>query len=402
MSHSSDEISSSSPLIKYAPPEADMVKAIACARLRASKHVQTAVADLLNISQSEVSRLLVIAKDHKFYDPDPSFIEAHVADPRLILEADKLISKDDDLQEVLLRWAGRGKVPVRCVVFPSVDREDFCLAASGTVTEWIRSSTAIGCMFGTTLSKIIDGIERHQTRGPQRRTRPVSVIPVSGDPLALMNQSQAEYSASALAAKLERILTGAPLPDLPSLNGVPAYIPTRFALNGSKMKVLKEFFQHIRGYEHVFGSEKRSRQQPLISELDTLLTGIGAIFPEGELEDRTGAFIRERELQEDASLVELRDLILGDFCGMLLPRPGIGKTKSQRVNKLNQGWLGIKEDHIQKIVAKSMAGRGPGVIVVADGAEKAEMVREVVARGYVNSLAISSSLAETIKTLAAS
>src|SRR5581483_261529 len=110
---------------------------------------------------------------------------------------------------------------------------------------------------------------------------------------------------------------------------------------------------------------------------------------------------RERIAQEPISKEEMQKLILGDVGGLLFAKPHLDAAARRKVDELNQGWIGMTFKHLQRIAKAASARHAPGVIFVAFGREKAEMMVEIVRRGYANQLVIDFTLLEGLKQILA-
>jgi DNA-binding transcriptional regulator LsrR (DeoR family) len=155
-----------------------------------------------------------------------------------------------------------------------------------------------------------------------------------------------------------------------------------------KAGVLRDFIRDIPGYKRIFGDGG------YVHSLDTVLTGVGVFAANSQ---HTATFIREREAQEGAEFDKVRKLILGDFAGWILPKPGLRTSDAELVNGLNQGWMGISLEQLKKVAGKAKLTSPPGVIAVAFGPEnKAGILRESLKRGLVNHLVVDEKLAKQL------
>ena len=186
---------------------------------------------------------------------------------------------------------------------------------------------------------------------------------------------------------------------LPCLSGIPAYISYQRAQeSGTTLAAWRKFFAGVPGYNAIFGGIRGSAT-PLIRRLDTIITGVGTIVLTREAQWReTGDFIKERLDQDCLSKQEMHRLIYGDIGGILLAREGLSAGDMKQIDQLNAGWMGMRLSHWQA-VARAAAPKGaPGVIVVAYGPWKAEMVRKIIQLGLVNQLIVDATLADALLT----
>jgi len=359
----------------------ERIRMIASAHLRSQGYNQVDIAERVGISQPEVSRLLTKAVGRKLLRPHPTFLRESVTDAEFN-EAEALYgSAFEHLEAKSRKLVPRG-LEFKLHVVSAADLTSFCDLAARHVAALIADrAQVVGTMWGSTSDKIIDGITRYAraSRGSSLRA-----IPLAGDPLYLINQETLDFSGSALAGKLELAFTGRKLADLPTLNGVPAYISQALMSDSKKAKVLRDFYRNIPGYKRIFG------EGGYVHDLDTVLTGVGVMSADPQ---HTATFIREREEQEGAAFERARPFILGDFAGWMLPKPGLKTTENDLVEDLNQGWTGISLDQLKTVASDAPKKSKPGVIAVAFGTEKAAVLRETIKRKLINHLVVDEKLA---------
>jgi DNA-binding transcriptional regulator LsrR (DeoR family) len=364
------------------PPTEERLRLIACALLRSQGFSQTEISQRIGLSQPEVSRILQTAVTKNLLWPHPTFLRDSVGADEL-KQAEAIYGKEfDDVQTRVQSIVHRG-VDFRLHVVSATDLNTFCEQAARHVADLLaHGPLTVGTMWGFTSDKIIEFVGRYARPSRGREFR---AIPLAGDPLHLINQDNQVFSGSALAGKLETAFTGGKRPDLPSLNGVPAYISKALMSDKKKASVLWDFIRNIPGYKRIFG------KGGYVHDLDTVLTGVGvmAINPV-----HTATFIREREAQEGPAFEKARPYILGDFAGWVLPRPGLKAPASELVAELNQGWTGISLEQLKHVAAKTKSKSAPGVIAVAFGTEdKSGILRETIKRGLINHLIVDEKLA---------
>jgi DNA-binding transcriptional regulator LsrR (DeoR family) len=380
--------------------------AIAVARFRSRNLTQAQIAKRLNKSQPEVSRLVAYAKEHQFLARAPSFLIQNV-DLSDLAEVDRRFFVHDELCPELRKLAPAGRhLDVR--VLPPGD-EAFAAAAASCVGEWLHRARVVGIMWGRSLERMVTRIRGCLDASGQGEAYDVQCVPLCGDPVHLMNLGQVRYSASQLAAELSRALNPERPSDQPCLVGVPAYVPRKIFLQRNGGAVWQDFVEEIPGYRLIFGPGN-GEEKPWVERVDTIISGTGIIIsgsrrqdhtapPAGmAAHDQTGDFIRERLTQEEGvSESALAELIYGDIGGWLLGRHGLRAADRRLVDSLNQGWTGIREEHLVNVAKNAKPGGAPGVILVAAGLAKVEMVRELVRRGFVNQLLIDTSLAKALR-----
>ena len=164
---------------------------------------------------------------------------------------------------------------------------------------------------------------------------------------------------------------------------------------------IQSFIHSIPGYQCIFGKGDRD-PNALINQLDGLVTGAGVLQADiTSVEDVLSTFIRERLRQEPKLTVrELRELIHGDIGGVLIEREGLSKKQQALVDKLNRCWVGMTQRHLQDICAAANRDASkPGVILVAYESSKAEMIKVLAERGFINHIIVNEDVAGALRTL---
>ena len=290
-------------------------------------------------------------------------------------------------------------------------QREFGIAAAGYVVGRLRTAQRIGVAWGSTLGRVVDGITR--TGYPWRGERAFhQVVPVSAEPIRF---GQSEHTASALARRLDIAINGE-LPyakdGMPSdeeqdrrlaLTGVPAFIPREIdtfiaeqkALRAEERTVLaahfpsifKTFFlQKSPAYRRIFGGDT-----PLVDQLDVVLTSAGSSV-------RAMGFCNE-ELRNlgGVSAEELERLIVGDLGGVLLPRHNLSEADKKEVARLSAMWTGVSYGQLDRIAQRAAESDSPGIIVLAIGRQRSEVVCEVLVRGLCNELVVDRDLAGALQ-----
>jgi transposase len=394
---------------------------IAAAWLRSLGYKQKQIATHLGRGQSLVSSALKEAEQDGLQVLNPQFIpEAIDLTDEDFEKAKNLCIADEKLEQQLKRLQER-PVEFRLAVFPS-GIEPFANAAAQYVVELLAQSTCIGVMYGRTLERLVKAINV-TARARRKQFAKHMCVPLSGSPNYLLNLQEEIYTSSRLAMDLQQALTGRVSNDLPSLTGVQAYIPRKYALNGHPtnphadgthcgQSQVAEFVYSMPGCRQIFGCNGHTETEPYITRTDTVLTALGIVAPKDAngAPYATGAFIRERiaaEQSNDVNAERLRELIYGDIGGCLLPRRDLEKNgrDAKLVKDLNCGWTGFRQEHLAQIAARARKDGPPGVIVttLADQtssallAERTAMTKEVVRLGLVNHLICSRDIAECLR-----
>ena len=391
---------------------------IAAAWLSSLGYTQTQIATHLVRAQSLISSVLEEAEQDGLHVKHPQFIpEAIDLTDEDFEKAKNLCIADENLEQQLKRLQER-PVEFRLAVFPS-GIEAFANASAQYVVELLTQSNCIGVMYGRTLERLVKAINV-TARARRKQFSKHMCVPLSGSPNYLLNLQEDIYTSSRLAMDLQQALTGRVSNDLPSLSGVQAYIPRKYALNGNShaggthcgQSQVAEFVYSMPGCRQIFGCNGHTDAEPYITRTDTVLTALGIIAPKDAsgAPNATGAFIRERiaaEQSDDVNAERLRELIYGDIGGCLLPRRDLEKNgrDAKLVKDLNCGWTGFRQEHLERIAARARKDGPPGVIVttLADQtssallAERTAMTKEVIRLGLVNHLICSRDIADCLR-----
>ncbi len=366
---------------------------VAAAVLASAGHMQNAIGSALRIPQPKVSRLLKIAQERGWLEPRPPELKLGEIPEALYATAQRYFSPPE-LSRTIQDHAPDGHRCNICVLHP--ERELFWLAAAGKVADILRRAQVVGVTWGHTIKCIADQLVL--TR-PDTSVSTPSFIPLCGEPVFVINKGDPHISSSLLAAQLNRLSSETTdAKASPSLAGVPAYISSRFS-TGRSGRVL-DFVREVPGYRQIFGDPI----QPGLGraeDMDTVLTSIGSVGSwEPGAARETGSFLEERVHQEeDLTEEHLGRLAFGDLGGILIPRPDLRDADRREVERLNKGWVGLTIDHLRSCASKADSGKAPGVIVVAYGAAKAEMVSEVIKLGLGSEFIVDEGLAEKLTAI---
>ncbi len=254
----------------------------------------------------------------------------------------------------------------------------FGRSAAGRIEELLKRGSTVGVTWGRTVSALIDGLSAAHRSLQSDET--ITFAPVSAE---LIRLAAPDYSSSLLSVRLNALFNGGEGENL-RLTGVPAYIPRRY--DPAKTQAIREYLLDAASYRRIFAGDA-----PLVNRIDTVITSVGsAARPLG------GAM--EEVLQAgDISAAELKELIVGDVGGILIPHPGVSEAGAARVEELNSMWTGITKDHLARLAMRAAATGGAGVVVAAIGRERAPIVAELIRLEMVNELIIDWDLANALE-----
>ena len=247
--------------------------------------------------------------------------------------------------------------------------------AAERIEELIGQMRVAAVTWGRTLFYMIEGLRELDGKISQE----VRFIPVGGE---LWHHPDVEIDSSNLVAQLQRTLAGeSRKPD--ALGPVPAFIPASFT-NG-EVKVMRRFISHSIGYGKIFLDH-----ESLIDRADTVLTSVGTASTSGSYTDLV---LDEAATAAGMTVPQLGAITVGNIAGVFLHRLGLRRRELGRVSAINQRWTGIQLKHLERCAEKGRKSGKVGVVVLALGKEKRDIVLECVRRGLVNELIIDHDLA---------
>lgn len=343
------------------------------------------------VSQSHVSRLLAHAAEAGWLVTEMRFDDSSISpevmrELRELLEPRKLVAILDGIR------AKTGRVVPNVRAFDSgsdspaagafeIRLRRFGRRAAGRLEELLRSSSTVAVTWGRTVSSLIDGL------AAQNRTfnfeRSPLFVPVTAE---LVTLAAPDYSSSLLVARLDALVNGDRGEQL-RMVGVPAFIPRRY--NAAKTRAIREYILDTASYRRIFAGVA-----PLVTMIDMVITSAGsATRPLG------GAMDEILSVAE-ISAAELTRLIIGDIGGVLIPRPGLSSEDDDLVEEINAMWTGITKQHMSRLALRAgMRSGASGVVLVAIGRQRAEVVAGLIELEMVNELIIDWDLAEALEAL---
>lgn len=362
------------------------------AYMRATHNMsQTEIGQILGgLSQPHVSRLLKHAERMNYLIIEQRFAK-DMFDEAWIHSMERLLAPSD-LYSDLNAFCEAAEIAIpRLRVFESGPgntevalgqrRARFGRTASGRLIELIEGSSVVGVAWGRTIKSVIDGIS--VSRQPIEKSKRRIFAAVCAE---LVSLAQHGHSASRLADALDEIFNDAP-EGYPQLTGFPAYIPRRY--DDDMQRSIRQFISDTPAYQRVFtGSDA------LINKMDMLISSVGS-----SKSPVLGSF---EELVQAAGIRsnDLRQLIVGDLGGILIPISGLSAAKQMLVDELNSLWTGISTEQIRHIADRAFADPNQsGVVVMALQAERGDTVFELIKQSLVNEIILDQAAAERLHQL---
>ncbi|MFB2552239.1 sugar-binding transcriptional regulator [Ensifer soli] len=342
------------------------------------------------VSQSHVSRLLAHATDMGWLVTELHFNDRNVSAEAMreiqqLMEPRRLVDRFEEIR------ARTGRMTPNVRVFDSgsdsptsgafeIRIRRFGRSAAGRLEELLRQCSAVGLTWGRTVSALIDGLgATHRHHHPDRS---FLVAPVCAE---LITLAAPDFSSSLLAARLNGLFNDGQGETL-RLGGVPAYIPRRY--EATKAQAIREYLLDAASYRKIFSGEA-----PLINRIDTIITSVGSVHR------LLGGAMEEVVTAGDIPAAELKELIIGDIGGILIPKRGLPEDKVADVEALNAMWTGISRERLSRLAMRAGATGGAGVIVAAIGRERAAIIAELIRLEMINELIIDWDLANALEDL---
>jgi DNA-binding transcriptional regulator LsrR (DeoR family) len=240
----------------------------------------------------------------------------------------------------------------------------------------------VGVSWGHQVAAIASAMVSTSSKRPMPLMR---FIPTSGEPLQAPTRWP-ERTSTGVVAQLHRRFGDHERERALSLAGVAA------VLSDAHDEIIKEailrYIGSINDFKRIFlgiGAEAA-----LIHQIDTMLASVASIGQgltmfHAELA-QIGGIPRER----------LAELVEGDVAGVLIKKSKLTAAQEQEFESIRKSWTGIRQEHLLDIATRARATGKPGVVVVAIGKNKADILRTVLRMDLVNELIIDHDLAEAL------
>lgn len=359
---------------------------------------QSVIAKRLDLGEATVSRLLSEQGAAHKYIKSPQFDWSQLTKhEKAELQA---MNDVDGLSEKLTKKLGNlPAVPTRLdatVVASRTDSStaethrralpaDFCEGAFSAVWDLLTPANFIGVTWGRTLGQLLDAARRARVATHYEGERQPMVIPLCG--ASLRASGPTSFSSSALAQGFGELLTTRPTKEYLSLAMIPVFLPGPTIFDDREVAAVKKLLRYSPAFTRIFGD---GGERPYADQLDIVITSIsreGWAFGVGD-----NTFWRDLELRQ------FERMMLGDVGGVPLIRP---EYSSADLKELLVRWTGVHEHHLRRCAerASGPAGGPAGVILVAQGRERAVCVREAVRLGLVNHAVVDEELGRTLLEL---
>jgi len=378
----------------------DELKMLEAAYLRSQGKDQNAIAERLKISQSKVSHYISDAREHGILEF--RFVDDRVPPEQLARVKAKL--RSEPLEQMLAR-IGPSRPGLRTPalhVYPCRSRitsdmawkhriERFAGDCAEDLLKVLDSASVIGVAWGVMIANAVDAMRT--SRRTNLRSKQ-TVIPLLGEPLG---RPITQHSSSVLASNLAEILDPDCTPGKTlSLGPVPAFIPAD--MTRAETKAIHKLIRRMTAYREIYGAEESAvdgeeKSVPWIERVDAILTSVSN--QERPLGFDDDGLIRATGIRRQ----RLNDLVIGDLCGVVIPRPNLDRQSRAEIDSIMSQWTGVRVEHLEKCAARARNGDpdgAPGVIVLAIGANKAPVVHEALRRGLIQHLFMDEDLADRL------
>src|SRR5271165_1566627 len=362
----------------------------AAAKLRSVGTPQRNIAEQLDVSQGEVSRLLEDARRTGWLAENPEFKKADDAVWNLAEQYFFSAARTLDRLRATFERTDGGKLLNRATLIDVLPGGSIAPASARIVAALLGQAHLVGVTWGNTLSGLVDALGK-LVEAPRRRgaTHQVQFVPLCGEPLRDPGDPS-NHSSSVLALRLTSAFNPGYRADrtTPSIAGVQAFIPLEFR-KGAEVETIRRFISRVRGYTHVFGAadQQAANGPPLANRLDAILTSVGTV--EGR---HRGIFLNERIASGDISELDLERTSVGDVGGVIIPAAGISRAEEDRIKAMNDRWTGVRLEHLRHCAETAMTAgftpEKPGVLMLAVGARRRKIMLRCIELGLVNELII--------------
>jgi DNA-binding transcriptional regulator LsrR (DeoR family) len=238
----------------------------------------------------------------------------------------------------------------------------------------LSAARCAGVAWGRTVAEAIAGIECVCAAPPDRPEGPLLCVATLGGMVGQL-QVRAESSSSLLASRLAETLNG-DWESLYTLYGVEAFLS--YVDNSDEIPAIKKRIFQFPNYQAIFGGP---HQPGVIDQLDAIITSCGNAH-------QFNQFWTTELPRLGVSPAKLNRLTYGNIGGVLLEKEGLGREDKALFDDIASRWMGISRRHYEQC-----ARRQPGVILLAIGHNKAEVVLKCVELGLVTELIIDEELA---------
>jgi DNA-binding transcriptional regulator LsrR (DeoR family) len=238
----------------------------------------------------------------------------------------------------------------------------------------LSTTHSVGIGWGRTVSAAIAGLERICPFPPDRQGLPLTCVATLGGMVGEL-KVRPESSSSILASRLCETINGN-WESLLTLHGVEAFLS--YVDNRDEIPIIKKHIAQFPNYQAIFGGP---RQPGVINDLDAIITSCGNAHHYNQ-------FWTTELPRLGVKPEKINQITAGNVGGFLLEKDGLDLDDKKLFDDIAGRWMGVTRKHFEKC-----AKRSPGVILLAIGRNKADVVFKAVELGLVTELVIDEELA---------
>ena len=259
--------------------------------------------------------------------------------------------------------------------------EHFGYSASRYVVSLLNQANTIGVGWGRMVAGVIDGIRSMFDEPPLRIRGPLRCVATVGG-FVDEGPFQDPSSSSILTRRLCQTINGN-FERAHLLAAVEAFIATFLDKEEfpDEVTMVRKRIKRFPNYQSIFGSTGRPGY---IHQLDGIITSCGDAHHRSPLWNV--ALSRLNRTPE-----ELNEITFGNLGGALIKRENLSPDGIEVLNDIESRWTGVTLEHFRQCVERT-----PGVILVALGHNKADVVLKCVEMGLVTQLLVDEDLAMTL------
>jgi DNA-binding transcriptional regulator LsrR (DeoR family) len=162
---------------------------------------------------------------------------------------------------------------------------------------------------------------------------------------------------------------------------------------------VRAFLETLPQFRTIFGPLENGHT-PLIRQLDTMLSGVGApgaTGPSGSEFERAWYELTEQLLEDEKA--RFWGAVIGNLCGRWIAKKDASPEDMRLVDEVNQRVFVPEFDDFRRCAERSRDKGTPGPIIIAAGAHKAAVVAHVCVAGLVREIIIDETLAREMGRL---
>lgn len=386
--------------------------------LASEGYLQADIGQLLNMSQSTVSRHLAGAETNEVLVRS---VVLKLSDKRVesIREAVAKLKSWDDLKRRLKGFCGNQTL-ASIDVIPTTAADpsrradpwearclQFGRLAARQVADYLKGSRLVGVGYGRTLASVARGFPPSPPRRQGQDPRLPAFFPTWTEPyeaadykpISRLFHSMVEVSSTGLAKAFSQKVRGSD-DGVPALNCFPSLLPLSDEFDDDDLLTLQRFYLSNSSYRAVF--DDKADPVGLVYRMDTALVGVGTTDSQGPMANPNAPFSNEAIKAAGFPSGQHRRAYLGDIGGVLLRRPPTKKShhkdgETERyAARVEKCWMGLTFGQLRDCARNAKANGHVGVIALSVGRERRDAVVEAVRLSLINRLILDSDLAAAL------